>query len=183
MRNKKHSLGKSRKENDMKKININGTEYTPVGEIKYVLRTLRKEVANRYPEADEGQRKLILSAYDNVIRMLYRKELRAAKSDLERDMIMEMPGDFVVYKRGSSKRENFFFTGWDNGEPIISSNADNVMFFDYESKAEETRERLGEGWKVMDASTESAAAANEMLEFLFSDKYDDGFADGSEEDE
>ena len=72
-----------------------------------------------------------------------------------------MPGDFVVCKHGEGKHDIFYFCGWGNPDiltmsdmPIVSRKLSQVMWFEYESTAQEVADVLGDGWHVIDAAPE-----------------------------
>ncbi len=151
----------------MHKIKIGEQEYIKVTTIREEIRYLRKSIDTRYHNFDEEHRAMVNLAYNDIVRAIYREELAAAKTPEEIDAIIEMPGDFIVTK-GRKKEELVGFLGFENGEPIIGD-VNDVMFFDYESKAKEVAERLGEGWNVIDMSPEDYERTKRFLNAVFED--------------
>lgn len=150
----------------MQKYNIMGFEMVKVDDLKHAIRVLRKQMKENWFNYSDEQKTAALSAYDDVVRQLYREELRGVESPEERAAILEMAGDFIVCKRDDDKRGISYFSEWYNGEAIITNRAPKCMHFDYESKAEEVAERLGEGWVVHDTSEAEYENNKRMLKAL-----------------
>ena len=161
------ALYRAEKGKFMYKLMINGQAYIKVRTIREEIRFLRRSIDDRYCNFDADHRAMIHLAYNDIIKAIYREELARAKTPEEIDAIMEMPGDFIVTK-GHKKEELVGFLGFENGEPIIGD-VNDVMFFDYESKAKEVAERLGEGWDVIDMSPEDYERTKRFLNAIFED--------------
>lgn len=157
----------------MKKYDIMGNEMIKVRDMRYAIRKLRKNVETAYKNFDEEKRAMVHLAYSDVVRQIYLEELKKADSPEEIRAILEMPGDFIVYRKGENKYDIEYFSEWDHGEAIITRKPHRCMYFDYESKAKETAERLGDGWEVLDASPEAHEERQRLLNVLFGTTEDD----------
>lgn len=154
----------------MKKYNIMGHEMVKVSELRHAIRRLRKDVDTLYANFDEDHRAMVQLAYNDIVRALYREELKAAKSPDEIEAILEMPGDFLVIKR-EGKRDLSYFAQWNGpGKAEITKRASGAMHFDYESMAEKIAERLGDGWRVFDNSPEDYEYHKRLLEAIFGEE-------------
>lgn len=151
----------------MQKYNIMGWEMVKVDDLKHAIRVLRKRMRENWFNYTEEMKAAALSACDDMVRQLYRDELQDAKSPEERDAILEMTGDFIVCKRDDDKRGFSYFSEWYNGKAIITNRAPKCMHFDYESKAEEVAERLGEGWVVHDTCDAEYEDNKRLLKAIF----------------
>lgn len=150
----------------MYKLKINGQDYIKVRNIREEIRYLRKSIDTRYHNFDEDHRAMVHLAYNDIVRAIYQEELAAAKTPEEHAAIIEMPGDFIVVK-GHKKGGFAGFLGWEDGNALIGDINDS-LFFDYESKAKEVAEQLGDGWWVMDMSLEEAERTRKLLSAIFS---------------
>lgn len=157
----------------MKKYNIMGYEMVKVRDIRHAIRKLRRGIERNYQNFDADKRAMVSLAYNDVVRQIYLEELREAKTPDEIRAILEMPGDFVVYKVGETRYDIEYFREWDNGKAVITRKPFQCMYFDYESMAKEVAERLGEGWEVLDASPEEHADRKRLLNVLFGTTDDD----------
>lgn len=151
----------------MQKYNIMGWEMIKVDDLKYIIRKCRKHIKENWFNYSDEQKAAALSAYDDVVKQLYREELRGVESPEERDAILEMTGDFIVCKRNDDKRGFSYFSEWYDGKAIITNRAPKCMHFDYESKAEEVAERLGEGWVVCDTCDAEYEDNKRLLKAIF----------------
>lgn len=151
----------------MQKYNIMGHEMIKVRDMRHAIRKLRRGIELNYKNFNKEQQAMIHLAYNDVVRQLYLEELREAKSPDEISAILEMPGDFVVYKKGPERYDIEYFEKFDHGKPIVTRKAFRCMYFDYESKAKEVAESLGDGWQVMDASPEEHEDNKRLLNVLF----------------
>ena len=151
----------------MQKYDIMGHEMIKVRDIRHAIRKLRKIVDDNYKNFDEEKRAMIQLAYNDVVRQIYLEELNAAKSPEEIEAILEMPGEFVVYKKGADKYDITYFEAWDHGKAVITRKPYRCMYFTYESMAKDVAEKLGEGWAVLDASPEAHADRERLLNVLF----------------
>ena len=157
----------------MKKYDIMGNEMIKVRDMRHAIRKLRKMIDVNYKNFDEEKKAMVHLAYNDVVRQLYLEELKTAKIPEEIEAILEMPGDFIVYRKGENKYDIEYFSEWDHGEAIITRKPHRCMYFDYESKAKETADRLGDGWEVFDASPEAHEERKRLLNVLFGTTEDD----------
>lgn len=151
----------------MKKYDIMGYEMIKVRDMRYAIRKLRKRIDDNYRNFDADQRAMIQLAYNDVVKQIYLEELQNAESPEEIEAILEMPGDFIIYKKGEDKYDITYFRAWDNGEPVFTRKPFQCMYFEYESVAKAVAEKLGDGWVVMDASPEAHADRKRLLNVLF----------------
>lgn len=154
----------------MHKIKIGEQEYIKVTTIREEIRYLRKSIDTRYHNFDEEHRAMVNLAYNDIVRAIYREELAAAKTPEEITAILEMPGDFIVIK-GTKRDDLVAFQEWKDGNTVIGKVSD-AMWFDYESKAEEIAEQLGDGWRVMDMSVEDYERTKRFLNAIFEEDKD-----------
>lgn len=152
----------------MKKYDIMGHEMVEVRSIRHAVRRLRKTIGVRYSHLDKEQQAIVHSAYTDLVRAIYRDELKAAKTPDEIRAILEMPGDFIVAKR-EGKRDLTCFYMFEDGKPVLSKKLYLAMHFDYESKAREIAESLGEGWHVVDTDPEEYEGNKRFLDAIFGD--------------
>lgn len=152
----------------MKKYDILGTEMVKVSELRHVIRRLRRDIDIMYHNFDEEHRAIVHLAYNDIVKALYREELNNAKSPDEIKEIMEMPGDYVVAS-GDRRSGLIFFSMWEDGKPIFSRKGYMALRFDYESKAKEIAEQLGEGWKAIDVTIEEYEDNKRLLHAIFDD--------------
>ena len=167
----------------MKKYNIMGHEMIKVRDMRYAIRKLRKMVDLSYKNFDKEKRGMVQLAYNDVVRQIYLEELQEAKTPEEIEAILEMPGDFVVYKSGETKYDIEYFEAWDNGKAVTTRKPYRCMYFTYESMAKGVAERLGDGWKVLDASPEAHADQKRLLNILLGTTEDEASDEPEEEDE
>ena len=154
----------------MKKYNVMGCEMVKVRDLRHTVRKLRRTVKERYNMFDAEKQAMIHLAYNDIVKQLYLEEFNRAKTPDEIRAVLEMPGDFVVYREGRDRHDITYFAGWDeNGEAIVTKKAFACMFFEYESKAEEIAEQLGEPWRVLDASPEEQEDVKKLLNALTED--------------
>lgn len=151
----------------MKKYDIMGNEMIKVRDIRHAIRKLRKMIDVNYKNFDEEKRAIVQLGYNDVVRQLYLEELKAAKTPGEIEAILEMPGDFIVYKKGKDKYDIEYFESWENKQPVTTRKPQRIMYFDYESMAKRVAEILGDEWEVMDASPEAHADTQKLLNALF----------------
>ena len=164
----------------MKKININGRDYIKLSELRHEIKRIRDGLPYnyRFKAFSEKERNIAKLAIGEVIRAIYREELREglAHAHTPDDVravhaaIYDMPGDFIVYRKATDGYD--FFMAWEDGHAMIGT-AEEAMIFSFESKAKEVAERLGGDWKVMDASEEAAADARKLLDALFREDGED----------
>ena len=163
----------------MQKYNVMGHEMIKVRDIRHVIRMLRKRISVNYGGFDKEKQAVVRLAYDDIVKQIYREELDEAKTPNEIRHIIEMPGDFVVCKHGEGKHDIFYFCGWGNPDiltmsdmPIVSRKLTQVMWFEYESKAQEVADVLGDGWHVIDATLEEDSGSNRILNTIFGEDDD-----------
>lgn len=140
----------------MNKIKINGEDWVKLKDVCDVIRIVRKDA----DEHDAG-------VLNRVVRMMFWDELKAAKSDEEKETVMEMPGDFIVFRRLDTGKKVEYFSHWDKGIGIATKEGSEAMEFEYESMAEYVAGKLGEGWEVLDINAESARARSRLLNAIF----------------
>lgn len=159
----------------MKKYDVFGTEVVTVKELRFIIRQLRKAIPRNYHNFDEKQQSMVHLAYNDIVRQLYLDELKKAKTPEEIEAILEMPGDFMVARSNVNdehKRRFEAFAGFENGEPTYTDKAFKAIIFNYESKAKEIAEMLGEGWEVYDMSREAHEMYQRLLTAIFDDNED-----------
>jgi len=162
----------------MKKININGQDYVKLRSLREEIRFLRKNIDVLYQNFDEDHRAMVHLAYNDIVRALYREELRAARTPEEHKAILEMPGEFIVCRMIGEKKSHKLevFSEWCSGSPVISDCGEEALVFSYESKAQETVDYLlehnGEGWHVLDISPEENDRRKRFWKAIFDN--DDG---------
>ena len=163
----------------MQKYDVMGHEMVKVRDIRHAIRKLRKGIKVTYKNFDKEKQAMVHLAYNDVVRQLYQEELKAAKTPEEIKAVLEMPGDFIVYKR-DGKKKFAFFEAWDSGKAVITDRPYRCMTFDYESKAEEVAESLGEGWMVLDASPEAHRDTVRLWRAIFGETDDEPETKGEE---
>jgi hypothetical protein len=151
----------------MKKYDVMGWEMVKLEDVCHAIRATRNDIDRLYSNEDkkEGMR----DACEDIIRRIFIDEIRDATSPEEVDAILEMRGDFVVSKRDKDN-SIIFFSAWDNGEAVTSRMAFKCMHFDYESKAREIAEKLGEGWIVVDTCQADYDEKKRLLNAIFGDE-------------
>lgn len=156
-----------------------GTVYVKLQDIKEILRDVRSEskvdsFLFKGEEMQEGAQRAI----EAVIRRIFIEELRKTESQEEEDAILEMSGDFIVYRKRSDEQREFFLGWQEGGIPIIALDIEDAMYFDYESKAEEIAEelekRISGGWSVCNMSQYQYEKNKKLLDAIFGP---DNFAD------
>ena len=101
----------------MKKYNVMGYEMVKVRDLRHTVRKLRRTVKERYNMFDAEKQAMIHLAYNDIVKQLYLEEFNRAKTPDEIRAVLEMPGDFVVYRGGKDRYDITYFAGWDeNGE-------------------------------------------------------------------
>lgn len=153
----------------MKKYNIMGFEMAKMEDVKWCIRNVRREIDSFGSHKSEEARDFAKFILELVVRNMYIDEIRAAKSDEEKENILEMTGDFIVVKaEGKGKDRTIrYFGQFDNGKAVIERMPYKAMHFDYESMAEQVAEQLGEGWTVMDTNPQEGESARRMLNAIF----------------
>lgn len=151
----------------MKKYDVMGWKMVKLEDVCHAIRATRNDIDWWYLNEDkkEGMR----AACENIIRRIFFDEIRDATSPEEVNAILEMKGDFIVSKRDKDKGA-IFFSAWDNGKAVTSRMAFKCMHFDYESKAKEVAERLGDGWIVVDTCQADYDEKKRLLNAIFDDE-------------
>ena len=134
----------------MKKYMVMGKEMVMLEDVCHMIRKLRKEIDAPYNMREEERKAGMREAYENIVRHIFIEEIRGAKNQDEIERILEMQGDFVVVRKDSGKKGLSYFGGWTDGKAMVTTRSSECMHFDYESMADLTAERLGEGWMVVD---------------------------------
>ena len=154
----------------MKKYEVMGYKMAKVEDVKWCIRNARKSIDlfgdNKSKEARDFARFIL----EIAIRNMYKDEIKAAKSEDEKENILEMTGDFIVSKieETGKNRSIKYFGGFDSGEPIIEKWPYHAMHFDYESMAQQVAEKLGDGWNVIDCNYQEYEKDKSILNRLFS---------------
>ena len=157
----------------MKKITgKDNRRYIAVGELRYEIARLRKEIPLSYHNFTEKERAMVHLAYNDILRALYRDELREAQTPDEVREICDMEGDYAVI-RGSKKDGFQRFVEWADKKPVIADGVDG-MVFSYKGMAEHVAETLNEAypeygadWRAQDISPWATADAKRLLAAIF----------------
>ena len=167
----------------MKKYNVMGYEMVKLTDLCYGLRRTRKEIDSPYGRKSEAEKAGMRKAVENMTRFVFAEEIRNAKDDDEIKAILEIKGDFIVYKTVDRRRRAFrYFGGYVDHEAVITDKASGAMHFAYEGMAEHVAGKLGKDWGVCD----TCQAAYEDMERLLHAIFDDDGANrtgDSEDDE
>ena len=153
----------------MKKYDVMGWEMVKLEDVCHAIRRTRNDIDWLHSNASEDEKKGMRDACEDIIRRIFIDEIRDATSPEEVDAILEMKGDFVVSKRDEDN-SIIFFSAWDNGEAVTSRMAFKCMHFDYESKAREIAEKLGDGWIVVDTCQADYDEKKRLLNAIFGDE-------------
>lgn len=152
----------------MHKYDVMGYSMVKLSSLGYAIRKGR-EFAEMFYTGE--QLEAANRALDHIVRQVYIDELRMAKTDEEKDaVVLEIPGDFMVYRVTDAKKHKMdFFKEFDEGRPVVTWSAARAMKFDYESKAKEVAETLGEGWEVWDLCSDAHEDTQHLLDVIFSE--------------
>lgn len=153
----------------MKKYDVMGWEMVKLEDVCHAICCVRKDIDRPYSNASDDKKDGMRDACEDIIRRIFIDEIRDATSPEEVDAILEMKGDFVVSKRDEDN-SIIFFSAWDNGEAVTSRMAFKCMHFDYESKAHEVAEQLGDGWIVVDTCQADYDEKKRLLNAIFGDE-------------
>lgn len=151
----------------MKKYNVMGHEMVKLEDLCYGIRRTRKYIDSLYAHRSEAERDGMRKACEDITRFVFIEEIRAAKNDDEIEAILEIPGDFVVYKRGGTRRDFAYFGGYSNHEAAITDKASAAMHFAYEGMAEHVAEGLGKDWIVCDTCQAAYEDTKSLLSAIF----------------
>ena len=155
----------------MKKYNVMGYEMAKMEDVKWCIRNVRREIDSFGSHKSEEARDFAKFILELVVRNMYIDEIRAAKSDEEKENILEMTGDFIVAKsEGKGKDRTIrYFGQFDTGKAVIERMPYRAMHFDYESKAKEIADYLGENWTVVDLNPQEYEHNKRMIDYLTSE--------------
>lgn len=155
----------------MKKYNVMGYEMAKMEDVKWCIRNVRRDIDSSGRNKSEEARDFAKFILELVVRNMYIDEIRAAKSEEEKENILEMTGDFIVVKaEGKGKdRAIRYFGRFEDDAAIVEKMPYRAMHFDYESKAEEVAEYLGENWSVVDLNPQEYETNKRMIDYLTSD--------------
>lgn len=154
----------------MKRYELMNHTFVELKSVGYALRESRRTTEMLY--GDDAKPEIMEAvdfAIDCIVRQVYIEELTAAKTDEEKEaVVLEIPGDFVVCKPIGKPKDGkaLFFGGYDKGEAIIREDGEDVLVFDYLSKAEEVAETLGEGWRAVDVCEDANKATHRLLDVI-----------------
>lgn len=152
----------------MKKYEVMGYEMAKVEDVKWCIRNARKSIDLFGNNKSKESRDFARFILELAIRNMYREEIKAAKTEYEKENILEMTGDFVVCKvEGSGKKRVCkYFGGFDNGEPNICNWSYGAMHFDYEGMAQQVAEKLGDDWSVVDCNYQEYEKNKSLLDAI-----------------
>lgn len=153
----------------MKKYNINGHEMLMLDDVKCAIRRLRRRY-DRLELLSPEEKAVLRDTLDDVVKEIFAEELNEAKRDYDSKVnrILEMPGDFAVYKKGESRRDlSYVIALGASGKPVVGENADLALHFTYESEAKKVAKDLGEGWEVIDLTPGAYADEERLLKAIF----------------
>lgn len=154
----------------MRKFDVLGITMFKLSSLGYSIRKAR-DVAGIIYKDNEKELEAANYILDYIVKEVYRDELNAAKTDEEKEaVVLEIPGDFLIYKKGEGKNNILYFQEFMDGQPLFSRSAVCAMKFDYYSKAVQVAAELGEGWTVMDMCSEAHEDAKRLLDAIFSEE-------------
>lgn len=162
------------------------------GEIYISRRTLEREIArlkrtvginDNYAPFSHKERNIAKLAWGDIVRFIHKEELAAALAEADTPQkimeahrsVLELPGDWIVVKFDEHPSDDpevdleideTYFCKFNDGKPVFSDCADDAMWFDYKSKAEEVAEKCGEGFIALDVSPEAREFGRRMKEKL-----------------
>ena len=154
----------------MHKYDVMGHTMFKLSSLGYSIRKARDVAGIIYTDKEK---ELAAANYmlDYIVKEVYRDELNAAKTDEEKEaVVLEIPGDFLIYKKGEGKHDVLYFQEFINGQPVLTRSATRSMKFDYYSTATQIAAELGEGWIVMDMCSEAHEDAKRLLDAIFSEE-------------
>ena len=142
----------------MDKIRINGYDWIRLHDICDIFRSVQED-ATRETKAD---------TFDAIAHLMFYDERKAAKTDEEKEALLEFSGDFVVTRPIDLKKRKFeWFKEWVNGEAVLTTDSAEAMHFEYKSMAEGIAEHLGDGWKAVCLGVEDGKMTRRLLNALF----------------
>lgn len=129
----------------MKKYKSGYHTYIKLEDMNDILRSVR----------DDNIFKGTKNVISQIVHLMMYDELKACKTEDERKAILDIPGDFVVYKRNAPRKVEYF-ERWANGGLYVTGNKfDCAMHFRHEGMAKGVAEKLGKDWKYMDVGAET----------------------------
>lgn len=154
----------------MRKFDVLGITMFKLSSLGYSIRKAR-DVAGIIYKDKEKELEAANYILDYIVKEVYRDELNAAKTDEEKEaVVLEIPGDFLIYKKGEGKHNVIYFQEFVDGKPVVTWSAVCSMKFDYYSKAEQIAEELGDGWHVLDTCAEAHEDKKRLLDAIFSEE-------------
>ena len=155
----------------MKKYNIMGFEMAKMDDVKWCVRKARKSIDTFGRDKSDEAVKFARFILECAVRQMFIDEIRAAKTDEERTAILEMTGDFIVVNVEGKGKDRIirYFGRFEDDTAIVEKMPYRAMHFDYESKAEEVAEYLGENWSVVDLNPQEYETNKRMIDYLTSD--------------
>lgn len=152
----------------MKKYDVMGYEMAKMEDVKWCIRNVRREIDSFGSHKSEEARDFAKFILELVVRNMYIDEIRAAKSDEEKENILEMTGDFIVVKAEGKGKDRIirYFGQFDNGKAVIERMPYKAMHFDYESMAKQVAEQLGEDWTAVDLNPQEYECNKRMIDYL-----------------
>lgn len=170
----------------MKKLCINGQQYINLRTLEREIARLKKTIDwnDKYQPLSRKERNIAKLAWGDIVRFIHKEELEEALKNAHSPeeinavhrSIMELPGDWVVARFKESESDDpeidlqidtTFFCELKDGKPVFSDCADDAMWFDYKSKAEEIAELCGEDFEVCDWSPEASEKAKRLIKAIF----------------
>lgn len=158
----------------MRKYNIMGHEMAKMEDVNWCIRKARDDINTFGDGKSKEAVKFAKFIVELLIRNLYRDELRDADSNEKKQMIMSLPGDFIVARTVGEKRNRkcIFFSRFGNEAAVISQHGNDAMHFDHkiiaENIAKQLSEDVGGEWYVVDTNPHEAQMNRELLEAIFS---------------
>lgn len=150
----------------MKRYNIDGIELVKLNDIKEIIRSARKDATTWCPDPESG-----VAACNMIVRRIFIDDIKRANNQEEIDAILEMTGDFIVFRKGENKYDIKYFSGWYDGKATFSNRISRSVHFDYESKAEEIAEELkkrtSDEWGVCNMSHQAYEDNKRLLAAIF----------------
>lgn len=150
----------------MKKYDVMGWEMAKMEDVKWCIRNVRKDIDSFGSHKSEEARDFAKFILELVVRNMFIDEIRAAKSDEEKENILEMTGDFIVVNVEGKDRTIRYFGRFEDDTAIVEKMPYRAMHFDYESKAEEIAKYLGENWSVVDLNPQEYETNRRMIDYL-----------------
>lgn len=152
----------------MHKYEVMGFTMFKLSSLGYSIRKAR-DVAGIIYKDKEKELAAANDILDYIVKEVYRDELNLATTEKQKEaVVLEIHGDFLIYKKGEGKHDVLYFREFMNGQPVLTRSATRSMKFDYYSTATQIAAELGEGWTVMDMCSEAHEDAQRLLDAIFS---------------